>query len=62
MASIDNITLIVIGVVVGVVGLLITDTIIAVGNFSGTVSTLINLVPVVLAAVILFIGIQGLMF
>jgi hypothetical protein len=32
------------------------------GNFSGTVSTLINLVPIVLASVILFLGIQGLMF
>lgn len=62
MASVNDITVIVVGVVVGVVGLLISDAIIEAGNFSGTVSTLINLVPIVLASVILFIGIRGLMF
>jgi ribosomal protein L18E len=62
MASVNDITVIVVGVVVGVVGLLISDAIITAGNFSGTVSTLINLVPIVLASVILFIGIRGLMF
>lgn len=62
MASVNDITIIVVGVVVGVVGLLITDAIITAGNFSGTISTLINLVPIVLASVILFIGIRGLMF
>lgn len=62
MASVNDITVIVVGVVVGVVGLLISDAIIVAGNFSGTVSTLINLVPIVLASVILFIGIRGLMF
>lgn len=62
MASVNDITIIVVGVVVGVVGLLISDAIIEAGNFSGTVSTLINLVPIVLASVILFIGIRGLMF
>jgi len=62
MASVNDITMIVVGVVVGVVGLLISDAIITAGNFSGTVSTLINLVPIVLASVILFVGIRGLMF
>mgnify|MGYP000923754769 CR=1 FL=1 len=32
------------------------------GNFTGTVATMINIIPVILAAVILFIGIRGLMF
>lgn len=62
MASVNDITIIVVGVVVGVVGLLISDAIITAGNFEGTVETLINLVPIVLASVILFIGVQGLMF
>lgn len=62
MANVNDITLIVVGVVVGVVGLLISDAIITAGNFQGTVATLINLVPIVLASVILFIGIRGLMF
>jgi len=62
MAGINDITVIVIGVVVGVIGLLITDSMIAAGNFEGTVATLINLVPVVIASVILFIGVRGLMF
>jgi len=62
MAGVNDITIIVVGVVVGVVGLLISDAIITAGNFSGTVSTLINLVPIVLASVILFMGIRGLMF
>jgi len=62
MANVNDITMIVVGVVVGVVGLLISDAIITAGNFEGTVETLINLVPIVLASVILFIGVQGLMF
>ena len=62
MAGINDITIIVVGVVVGVIGLLITDSMITAGNFSGTVATLINLVPVVIASVILFVGIRGLMF
>jgi len=62
MASVNDITIIVVGVVVGVVGLLISDAIITAGNFEGTVATLIDLVPIVLASVILFIGIRGLMF
>jgi hypothetical protein len=62
MAGVNDITIIVVGVVVGVVGLLIANAMITAGNFSGTVATLINLVPIVLASVILFIGIRGLMF
>jgi len=62
MAGINDITIIVVGVVVGVIGLLITDSMITAGNFIGTVATLINLVPVVIASVILFVGIRGLMF
>jgi len=62
MANVNDITIIVVGVVVGVVGLLISDAIITAGNFEGTVATLIDLVPIVLASVILFIGIRGLMF
>ena len=62
MANVNDITMIVVGVVVGVVGLLISDAIITAGNFEGTVATLIDLVPIVLASVILFIGIRGLMF
>jgi hypothetical protein len=57
-----SITMIVVGVVVGVVGILISNAVIEAGNFTGTVSTMINIIPIVLAAVILFIGIRGLMF
>jgi len=57
-----SITMIVVSVVVGVVGLLISNAVIEAGNFTGTVSTMINIIPIVLAAVILFIGIRGLMF
>jgi len=62
MADVNNITVIVIGVVVGVVGLLISTSMITAGNFTGTVATLMGLVPVVLSAVILFIGVKGLLF
>lgn len=62
MADVNNITVIVIGVVVGVVGLLISDSMITAGNFTGTVATLMDLVPIVLSAVILFIGVRGLLF
>lgn len=64
MANVNDITVIVVGVVVGVIGLLISQSIITAGNFAAgsTVAVLINLAPVVLAAVILFVGIRGLMF
>ncbi|HRY74145.1 MAG TPA: hypothetical protein P5098_00435 [Candidatus Dojkabacteria bacterium] len=64
MADVQDITLIVVGVVVGVIGLLISDAIITAGNFTegSTVATLINIIPIVLAAVILMLGVQGLMF
>jgi len=62
MADVNNITVIVIGVVVGVVGLLISDSMITAGNFTGTVAALMGLVPIVLSAVILFIGVRGLLF
>ena len=61
MASPGDITIVVVGVVVGVVGLLISNAVIDAGNFTGTVATMINIVPIVLAAVILFIGLRGLM-
>ena len=62
MADVNNITVIVIGVVVGVVGLLISTSMITAGNFTGTVAALMGLVPIVLSAVILFIGVRGLLF
>ena len=62
MAETGSITLIIISVVVGVVGELIVQAMLTAGNFSGTVSTLLNLVPIILAAVILFIGVRGLMW
>lgn len=61
MAETGSITLIIIAVVVGVVGELIVQAMLTAGNFSGTVATLLNLVPIILAAVILFIGVRGLM-
>ena len=61
MAETGSITLIIIAVVVGVVGELIVQSMLTAGNFSGTVDTLLDLVPIILAAVILFIGIRGLM-
>lgn len=61
MAETGSITLIIIAVVVGVVGELIVQAMLTAGNFSGTVETLLDLVPIILAAVILFIGVRGLM-
>jgi hypothetical protein len=54
------ITAIVVGTVVGVVGLLIVNAVIEAGNFTGVEATLLGILPLILVAVILFIGIRGL--
>jgi hypothetical protein len=54
------ITAVVVATVVGVVGLLIVNAVIDAGNFTGTEATLLALVPLILVAIILFVGIKGL--
>ena len=61
MSETGSITLIIIAVVVGVVGEIIVKAMLTAGNFSGTVDTLLDLTPIILAGIILFIGIRGLM-
>lgn len=55
----NNITAVVVAVVVGVVGILITNAVIDAGSFSGTTQTLLAIVPLILCALILFAGISG---
>jgi UDP:flavonoid glycosyltransferase YjiC (YdhE family) len=57
----NTITAVVVAVVVGVVGILISDAVITAGNFSGTTATLLAIVPLILCALILFAGISGFM-
>ncbi len=57
----NTITAVVVAVVVGVVGILITEAVITAGNFSGTTATLLAIVPLILCALILFAGISGFM-
>lgn len=54
------ITAVVVSTVVGVVGLLIVNSVITAGNFTGVEATLLGLVPLILVAIILFVGIRGL--
>lgn len=57
----NSITAVVVSVVVGVVGILISDAVITAGNFQGTTATLLAIVPLILCALILFAGISGFM-
>lgn len=57
----NTITAVVVAVVVGVVGILISNAVITAGNFSGTTATLLAIVPLILCALILFAGISGFM-
>lgn len=57
----NTITAVVVAVVVGVVGILISDAVITAGNFQGTTATLLAIVPLILCALILFAGISGFM-
>ena len=57
----NTITAVVVAVVVGVVGILISDAVITAGSFSGTTATLLAIVPLILCALILFAGISGFM-
>lgn len=57
----NTITAVVVAVVVGVVGILISNAVITAGNFTGTTSTLLAIVPLILCALILFAGISGFM-
>lgn len=57
----NTITAVVVAVVVGVVGILITNSVISAGSFEGTTATLLAIVPLILCALILFAGISGFM-
>lgn len=57
----NTITAVVVSVVVGVVGILISNAVIDAGSFSGTTATLLAIVPLILCALILFAGISGFM-
>lgn len=57
----NTITAVVVSVVVGVVGILISNAVITAGNFQGTTATLLAIVPLILCALILFAGISGFM-
>jgi hypothetical protein len=57
----NTITAVVVAVVVGVVGILISNAVITAGNFPGTTATLLAIVPLILCALILFAGISGFM-
>lgn len=57
----NTITAVVVAVVVGVVGILISNAVITAGNFQGTTATLLAIVPLILCALILFAGISGFM-
>ncbi len=58
----NAITAVVVAVITGVIGLLITNAVITAGNFTGTTATLLAIVPIMLAALVLFAGISGFMF
>jgi len=57
---VNIITSMIVGTVVGVVGLLIVNAVIEAGNFTGVEATLLGILPLILVAVVLFIGIRGL--
>lgn len=56
----NAINAIIVGTVVGVVGLLVINAVIEAGNFSGITATLLGVIPLLLVAIVLFIGIRGL--